>query len=43
VPARPNELVLVRFAPANSGLPGPEDIGWTYGDALALSSALRPC
>ena len=36
-------MVLVRFAPANGGLPGPEEIGWTYGDALALSSALKPC
>src|SRR5512132_2213780 len=36
------DMVLVRWAPRGT-LPGPQDVGWTYVDALDLRTAPSPC
>jgi hypothetical protein len=35
-------MVFIRWAPRRT-LPGPQDIGWTYADALDLHTAPPPC
>ena len=36
------DMVFIRWAPRRT-LPGPQDIGWTYVDALDLPAAPPPC
>ena len=36
------DMVFVRWAPRGT-LPGPQDVGWTYVDALDLRAAPPPC
>jgi hypothetical protein len=35
-------MIFIRWAPRGT-LPGPQDIGWTYVDALDLPAAPPPC